>query len=84
MRASSVVKCHWIGAARVLRCFCQAVTSARMVLRLGIRRDKHWPLSALSSISAMLSQLPCLVVSVRPGTSYPTDERWDRMSQWQL
>ena len=48
MRASSVVKCHWMGAARVLLCFCQAATSARMVLRSGIRRDKHWPLSALN------------------------------------
>ena len=32
----------------------------------------------------MWGALPDPIVSVRPGTSYPTDERWDMMSQWQL
>jgi len=47
---------------RLLRSNSQAVISARMAASEGMRRSKHWPLSALSSISAMFNQLPCLGV----------------------
>ena len=62
IRASSVVKRQLTGAPRLLRSTCQAQTSVRICSMEGMRRFKHWLFKALSSISAMFSQLPCLGV----------------------
>ena len=63
MRASAVVKRQSTVVAAVLRRSSQAATSAASVCRSAMRWSKHWRPSTLSSISAMLSQLPCLGVA---------------------
>src|ERR1019366_963208 len=62
MRASSVVKRQLMVAARLFRSSSQAATSFLIKSISGILRLRHWLLSALNSISATLSQLPCLGV----------------------
>jgi len=62
MRASWVVKRQSMVMARLFRSCSQAATSFLISSMLGILRLRHCPLRALSSISATLSQLPCLGV----------------------
>jgi len=49
-------------ALALLRSSCAALISRLSVASSGIRRFRHWRLKTLNSISAMLSQLPCLGV----------------------
>src|SRR4051795_6723466 len=62
MRASLVVKCQLTCRWSVLTDSCQAVSSWLRTSRSSIRRSRHCRLRAASSISAMLSQEPCLGV----------------------
>jgi len=62
MRASSVVNCQSTPFCFSLRVCSQLCASLCNVSISGIRRLRHCLLKALSSISAMLSQLPCLGV----------------------
>ena len=62
VRAFSVVNCQLIVELRLLRWACQWATFEANSSRLSMRSFKHWPANTLSSISAMLSQLPCLGV----------------------
>src|SRR3954463_8893356 len=59
MRASLVVNCHSALAAAALRRCCQAWTWRSSVARSPTRSGRSRP-RALSSISAMFSQEPCL------------------------
>ena len=62
MRASSVVNCQRTWRWSALVACCQAASSVLRVSRLSMRRSRHCRVSAESSISAMLSQDPCLGV----------------------
>ena len=62
MRASAVVNCQSTWRWSALVGCCQAVSSALRVSRSAIRRSRHCRVRAESSISAMLSQDPCLGV----------------------
>jgi len=62
MRASLVVKRHCTVDAVALRPVYHAPTSRRIVGRSGMLRLRHCRVRAFNSISAMLSQLPCLGV----------------------
>ena len=59
-RASPVWKCHCILAVSRLRSISHADNSHLSLSRVDIRRERHWRVITLSSISAMSSQLPCL------------------------
>lgn len=61
-RASSAVKCQVTLHASSLRMFSQAETSCLTVSRSINLRARHWRVMALSSISAIFSQLPCFGV----------------------
>lgn len=60
--ASAVVNCQLTCVCLVLLDWFQASVFRHIVSSSGIFSDKHCLLSALSSISAMLSQFPCLGV----------------------
>ena len=60
--ASSLVKRQSILACAMFRLCCHAATSDAKVALSGIRRSRHWRVKTLSSISAILSQLPCFGV----------------------
>ena len=60
IRASAVENCQSTVVILLLRFVSHAAISVRNMPISGIRRSKHWIFRALSSISAMLSQLPCL------------------------
>ena len=62
VRASGLVNCQSIRDLALFRRFCQAPTSAWIWSRLSILRSRHCLMRTLSSISAMLSQLPCFGV----------------------
>ena len=62
IRASGVVNCQSMVLKELFRSFSQIATSVCMVVISAIRRSRHCPFKALSSISAMLSQLPCFGV----------------------
>ncbi len=62
MRASSVVNCQCTGVPKALRSRTQASISARSSAALAMRRSRHCAARAANSISARLSQLPCLGV----------------------
>jgi hypothetical protein len=62
VRASLVVKCQLTCRWSVLTVLCQAASSVLRVSRSSMRRSRHWRVRADSSISAMLSQDPCLGV----------------------
>jgi error-prone DNA polymerase len=62
MRASAVVNCQSALVWFLLRAFSQAATSLIRVCLSGIRRSRHCVDTALSSDSAISSQLPCLGV----------------------
>ena len=62
MRASAVVNCQSTWRWSVLVACCQAASSVLRVSRSVMRRSRHWRVRADSSISAMLSQEPCLGV----------------------
>ena len=62
MRASAVVNRHCTRLTPALRSAAHASTSAVRTSSSGMRPLVHWRLSTLSSLSAMLSQLPCLGV----------------------
>jgi hypothetical protein len=67
VRASLVVKCQLTCRWSALVAVCQAVSSVLRVSRSLMRRFRHWRVRADSSISAMLSQDPCLgVVYLQP------------------
>jgi len=59
MRASGVVKRQSTLVAIALRASSHAAASCARVAMSLMRRSKHCRSSTLSSISAMLSQLPC-------------------------
>src|ERR1700719_4025653 len=61
-RASAVVNCQSALACLLFRSASQAATSSVSIALSGMRRSRHCVDSTLSSISAMLSQLPCLGV----------------------
>lgn len=62
IRASAVVKRQSTVALLVLRSVSHASVSSAKISRLGMCPFKHCRLRTLNSISAILSQLPCLGV----------------------
>ena len=62
VRASGMVNCQSTCRWLALTVFCHAVSSALRVSRSAMRRSRHWRVRAASSISAMLSQDPCVGV----------------------
>ena len=56
-RASPVVNCQSIFKLALFLSFCQVAASLCISGKLSIRRSKHWRVSTLSSISAILSRL---------------------------
>src|SRR6266571_2560682 len=62
MDASSAVKRQLMVTEARLRRVVQAVTCCEAISREGKRCAKHWRSKAESSISAILSQLPCFGV----------------------
>lgn len=65
--ASAVVSCHSTSFCLTFLSVSQCFVSTRRVSRSPILRFRHCRVNALSSISAILSQLPCLVSDGFPG-----------------
>src|ERR1700739_3944856 len=62
MRARCLVNIHLTRARRSFRCRSHSAISASRILRLSMRRSRHWVRRTPISISTMLSHEACLGV----------------------